>query len=347
MHIVAKTGNKDIATVFIAETDNGKLVEFVESVQPPIPRHEKWVLIISTSYGCPVGCRFCDAGGYYQGKLSKDEIFSQIDYLIKARFPNKDVPVKKFKIQFARMGEPAFNHHVIDVLEELSNLYHAPGLLPTISSIAPRGTDRFFQELLEIKESIYKDKFQLQFSIHTTDIELRDWLMPIKKWDFKKIANYGESFYKKGERKVTLNFALGDNIPVDTNVLRDYFDPDIFFIKITPVNPTYQAVKNNITSQITPNQEKYDTIDALRDANYEVLLSIGEWEESLIGSNCGQHIMNYLRKKKKIERGYTYPLDFQNVKPQLLSTSDNFPTSSFSSSPRKHTDIHRKKNVSV
>ncbi len=51
MKITAKAGKEDIATVFIAEMDNGKLVEFVESVQPPIPREKKWVLIVSILYG--------------------------------------------------------------------------------------------------------------------------------------------------------------------------------------------------------------------------------------------------------------------------------------------------------
>ena len=72
MRIIGKTGREDIALVYLAETKEGKLVEFVESVQPPIPRDEKWVLIVSTLYGCPVGCLFCDAGGWYDGKLSKE-----------------------------------------------------------------------------------------------------------------------------------------------------------------------------------------------------------------------------------------------------------------------------------
>ena len=51
MRIIAKTGKENIAMVYIAEMDNGKLIEFVESVQPPIPREKKWVLIVSTLYG--------------------------------------------------------------------------------------------------------------------------------------------------------------------------------------------------------------------------------------------------------------------------------------------------------
>ncbi|HSG28650.1 MAG TPA: hypothetical protein VLA34_09235, partial [Candidatus Krumholzibacterium sp.] len=178
MKIRATAGNDDIARVFIAETDGGKLLEFVESVQPPVPREEKWVLIVSTLYGCPGGCGFCDAGTHYEGRVPAHVMMEQIDYLIRRRYPDGSVPASNFKVQFARMGDPAFNEEVLDVLELLPAFYDAPGLVPCISSIAPRGSEDFFESLLNIRERLYPDRFQLQFSIHTTDPAKRDWLMP-------------------------------------------------------------------------------------------------------------------------------------------------------------------------
>jgi len=306
MNVIAKAGNDEIAMVYIMELDRGKLIECVESVQPPVPREKKWVLMVSTLYGCPVGCRFCDAGEYYRGKLSKDDILTQIDYLIDRRFPDRKIPSDKFKIQFARMGEPAYNMNVLDVLEEIPGRYDAPGLLPSLSSTAPNGSDTFFEKLREIKERLYKEKFQLQFSIHTTDRTLRDWLIPVKKWKMEKIGEYGESFFRKGERKVTLNFALAEGMPVDPSVLVRYFSPDTFLIKITPVNPTYRAVQNEITSHILPGKEKYTIIETLKSEGYEVILSIGETAENYIGSNCGQYISTLVKEKETIQDGYTY-----------------------------------------
>lgn len=309
MKILAKSGRNDIATVYIAEFRNGKRIEFVESIQPPVPRNEKWVLIVSSLYGCPVNCGFCDAGGSYQGALSKEELLTQIDYLVKQYFPDNNINIKKFKIQFARMGEPAFNQNVIEVLKELPQIYNAPGLMPSVSTIAPEGTDKFFEELLEIKEKYYRKKFQMQFSIHTTDKNYRDWLIPIKKWDFDKIAKYGDRFYQTGNRKITLNFALADNMPVDAKVLLNYFDPDKFLIKITPVNPTLKAIKNNINSYISPEKSEYELINKLNSAGYDVILSIGELEENKIGSNCGQYLTNYQDNKEIIQNSYTYELE--------------------------------------
>jgi 23S rRNA (adenine2503-C2)-methyltransferase len=308
MKILAKAGHEDIAVVYIAEMDDGRLIEFVESVQPPIPREKKWVLILSTLYGCPAGCRFCDAGNSYRGKLSKADMLAQIDYLIASRFPDRKVRVEKFKIQFARMGEPAYNRDVLEVLRELPQRYDAPGLLPTLSTIAPRGSEGFFERLLEIKDREYRGRFQLQFSIHTTDEMLRDWLIPVKKWGLEKIAEYGRAFYRQGERKITLNFALARGMPVKPAVLLEHFAPDNFLITITPVNPTCRARENEISSQILAEKQNYAVIDALQEAGYRVILSIGELEENHIGSNCGQHITNYLQKKEIVDGGYTYPL---------------------------------------
>ena len=309
MKVLAKTGKDDLAFVYIAETDSGKLIEFVESLQPPIPREKKWILIVSTLFGCPVACRLCDAGNYYQGKLSKNDIISQIDFLVNKRYPDRKIPVEKFKIQFARLGEPSFNHNVLRALECLPELYEAPGLLPSLSTVAPQGTDNFFRNLLEIKKKHFKHRFQFQFSIHTTDESLRDWLIPVRKWSFKKMAVYGTEFYNDGCSKISLNFALSNGGLIDPNILLNFFDPNIFIIKVTPVNPTYQATKNNITSAI-PYRKGDDTVKYLRDAGYDVIVSIGEFEENLIGSNCGQYITSFNRAQKKIKDAYSYKMQY-------------------------------------
>jgi 23S rRNA (adenine2503-C2)-methyltransferase len=309
MRILNAAGREGIATVYIADFGQGRLVEFVESTQPPLPRDKKWVLIVSTLLGCPVKCLMCDAGSDYKGRLSKEEMFLQIDYLIRRQFPNGVVPVEKFKIQFARMGEPALNPSVIDVLDEMPLRYDVPGFIPSVSTVAPTGTDGFFERLLELKCRRYSGgRFQLQFSIHTTDDELRHKLVPVEKWSLARIARYGESFYENKGQKIGLNFALAEGMPVDAEVLRDYFSPEKFLIKITPINPTYRAAQNKLRSYIDAycDRKEYSVIDKLRLSGYNVILSIGEIEENRIGSNCGQYVMQHLRAKGVVEMGYDY-----------------------------------------
>ncbi|MCU0289243.1 MAG: radical SAM protein [Acidobacteria bacterium] len=307
MKILSVAGHPDIASVFLAELDNGKYIEFVESIQPPISRDEKWVLIVSTLYGCPVSCKICDAGGWYEGPISSHHILAQVDFLVNCYYPDLHIPCKKFKIQFARMGEPSLNPQVLDVLETLPNRYRAPGLMPSLSTVAPLGTGKFFDRLYHLKQHYYNNgRFQLQFSIHTTDMTLRDQLVPVKKWDFKTIAAYGKKFYTPGDRKITLNFALADNSPVSADILTQYFDPGFFAIKITPVNPTVSAHLNKIGSAVdTTNPQNEPPIAALlRKKGYDVIVSIGELEENKIGSNCGQYVKRFLDNRESLRESY-------------------------------------------
>ena len=315
MKVVASIGSEDVAMVYVVDMGENRLIECVESIQPPIPREEKWVLLVSTMFGCPVGCSMCDAGGHFQGKPTKEQIIEQIDFLVTKRYPNRSIPAKQFKIQFARMGEPTLNPAVLDVLESLPNLYQAPGLMPSLSTIAPKGCDDFLKRLMEIKYNHYSGgHFQFQFSIHTTDEALRDQIIPVKKWSFEQMRMYGEQFYSPGDRKVTLNFALAKNNPVDPQVLLNHFDPAKFLIKITPLNPTYQAKENNLSSYIDPHaaDNGYEIVESLQQAGYQVIVSIGEVEENQIGSNCGQYIKRHLAATQPISDGYTYSVqDYQ------------------------------------
>lgn len=312
MRVFAAAGNPDLATVYMAEMGAGRLLEFVEARQPPYTRLERWILMVSTLFGCPVQCLMCDAGGSYRGKPNVAEILAQIDYMVDHWFRGRRVPATKFKIQFARMGEPAFNMAVLDALEALPARYEAPGLMPSISTIAPRGCEAFFERLLEVKERLYAGgRFQFQYSVHTTDEALRDHLIPARKWSFREMAAYGERFHRDGDRKVTLNFALAAGMPVDAVVLLEYFDPQRYYIKITPVNPTVRARLNGMASQVDPGcpDEHAPVARRLREAGYEVNLSIGETEENRIGSNCGQYVLNYLESGVTVKDGYSYRVE--------------------------------------
>lgn len=308
MKVISRTEQHDIASVFIAENAEGKRIEFVESTQPPRTIHQKWVLILSTLYGCPVDCKFCDAGGHYDGKLPAEEIFFQIDYLVKQRFPSGMPETDKFKVQFSRMGEPAFNPAVLDVLEQFPQKYPVNNFVPSLSTIAPQGTQAFFDRLVRIKKALYDHTFQLQFSLHSTNEDQRNALIPVKKWSFEKMAEYGKRFFSPGGKKITLNFALGITNILDTKQLLRHFHPDLFLVKITPVNPTHKARMNSIDSLVRPEVSDYPIIHELKNAGYEVILSIGEWEENAIGSNCGQYIRAFNETCSLPEGAYVYKL---------------------------------------
>ncbi len=309
MKVISSTGKEDVAIVYIVEFEDGRMLECVESLSPPRPREEKWVLLVSTMFGCPIGCVMCDAGGHYHGNATADMMFSQLDFLVYQRFPDGCVPSRQFKIQFARMGEPALNPNVLTVLEQLPDRYNAPGLMPSVSTVAPHGSQKFLDRLIEIKDNHYHEgNFQFQFSLHTTDLELRDKIIPARKSGFREMAEYGERYYRRGDRKITLNFALAQGMKIDPAVLLDHFSPEKFLIKITPLNPTYRALANKLSSYINPMEplDQYSIVNALRAAGFDVIISIGELEENFIGSNCGQYLQRHLESIGGLANGYTY-----------------------------------------
>jgi len=311
MRVVASAGKDDLAMVYIARNSAGQYIEFVESLQPPLEREKKWVLIVSCLYGCPFSCRLCDAGGSYQGPLSREEIEFQIDHLVGKRYPDGIIPSEKFKIQFARMGEPALNMAVLDVIAALPSRLQAPGLLLSLSTIAPAGCDDFFGRLLELKDDFRAGTFQFQFSLHSSDENKRRELIPARTWSFAEMAAYGRRFYRPGDRKITLNFALAEGFPLQADPLLACFDPDLFLIKITPVNPTLRAQANDLRPVFNEVRRNEDIVGELQRAGYDVLVSVGEIEENAIGSNCGQFIRSYLAGNREPLPGasYSYKLE--------------------------------------
>jgi 23S rRNA (adenine2503-C2)-methyltransferase len=292
MELIHQSGRENLARVYVARFrgDDRYMVEFVDSLSGSPSRDLKWVAILSSQFGCPVGCGFCDAGDHYEGDLSKEELLAQLDFMVDGHYPDRNVPTEKFKVQFARMGEPALNPAIIDALREMKTRYHAPGLMPCISTVAPRGCTDFFERLLDVRARYYPSDFQLQFSIHTTDMAIRDRLVPCPKWSLGEISEYGNRFHGGRGRKTVLNFALSKAFPMDPKVIAEMFDPAHFMVKLTPVNPTENATMRDLASPLEPGFEdgRHPVIRRLRDDGFETVVSVGDNEENALGSNCGQ-----------------------------------------------------------
>ncbi|MBN1283283.1 MAG: radical SAM protein [Proteobacteria bacterium] len=295
MEIISRQGDPNLAEVFVARfRDDAKLLaEFVDARDPERDPGYKWVIVVSSQFGCPIGCPMCDAGGDYRGDLTKEEILAQIDAVV-ARHPAARLrDAAKFKVQFARMGEPALNPAVLDALEVLPSRYLAPGLIPCIATMAPANAGEWFERLLAIRHGMYADgEFQLQISLNSTDGAARDRLMPWPKMSFASIAEYARQFHEAGTRKVALNFALTEGVPVDPGAIAGHFDPASACVKITPLNPTARSAETGLATALPPHapEEAEKLCDELGRLGFDVILSIGDVRENEIGSNCGMAV---------------------------------------------------------
>ena len=296
--ILRTFGRPEVAEVFVVSFDRewGRaVVECVDALDPRFSRSEKSVIIVSTQIGCQMRCLMCDAASVFQGNLSAGEILAQVE-LVMSRHPGGELlRCRKLKVHLARMGEPSRNPAALEVLLALPGLYPEASLLPVVATVAPRGSEAWFEELLDLKGRLYSGgMFQLQFSVNSTDASYRDRLMPFEKWGLPEMAKYGERWFSDGDRKVVLNFALAEDAPLSPLDIASRFDPAMFMVKITPVNPTGSASRAGLRSVL--DFEKGEelpsmwapVIDELGAMGFDVLLSVGSPQEMEIGSNCGQ-----------------------------------------------------------
>ena len=260
MKVISSTGNPELATVHVGELEDGARIEFVKFIQPPRTRQEKWVNVISTMVGCPVGCKMCDAGGGFVRHLNCQELIDQINYLANQTFLGGWVDSQMWKIQLARMGEPTLNPQVLRFIEELGKNDHK-NLVISLSTVGPSQCAPFIQELKKLKDSYFPGRFQLQFSIHSTDDETRRRLIPIRGLILPEIAALGRQFRLPGDKKITLNFIVMKDVEIDPKRIAKLFDPENFLIKLTPLNPTYRAQYNKIHPGFDP--ERPETVAEL------------------------------------------------------------------------------------
>lgn len=244
--------------VYMLETDDGFPLEVTDTFLPfytkdCINEHTnelrsgevgdrtgRWMIGVSCMSGCPVHCEFCATGQLKQwGSLMAEEIFEQIQFVLDK---NKDkwspYNSKEFKINYTRMGEPFLNiDEVKRTIELVDN--HLKGLRVHhyISTIGIQGSDF----------SWIKDNITLQVSLHSLDEERRHRLIPIK--GLMSIEELGQ-IRTQSSLKTTVNMTLVDTADFDIDKLKKYFNPEYFFIKLSPINENEISRKNEMGAGI-------------------------------------------------------------------------------------------------
>ncbi|MBI5594641.1 MAG: radical SAM protein [Elusimicrobia bacterium] len=283
-----------IAELYAAERrdDPTRRLEFIDALDPGVPRGDKWVIMVSTQYGCCVGCAMCDAAERrFRGNVPAQDILAQIRTVLAAHPETDPRTVKKLKVHFARMGEPTFNQGVLEALEALA-AEGLPGLLPSISTVAPDcpPSAAFLERLLEVKDRSFPGgMFQLQFSVHTTDAEVRRSLIPIRTWTLERMGEYARRWLRPGDRLVTLNVLSAPGLPFDPARLREVFDPAVCVVKLTPVHPTKRATRNGLLDDWRdPPERVKERASVLESLGFKVIINSPWPEETAGGVSCGQ-----------------------------------------------------------
>jgi 23S rRNA (adenine2503-C2)-methyltransferase len=276
---------------FRVRSDPAALIETVGALDPSVSPENKLVYVISTQIGCAIGCLTCDASRKYGGNLTSSELLEQVAFLTENWAGLAANDCRKLKIQFARMGEPSLNDNVLEALELLPSTLKSPGLMPCIATVAPLGRDVWFEKLRETKQRLYsRGRFQLQFSVQTTNLASRARIIPANIWNFSQIADYATRFVEREDRKVVLNFALALGVEVDPGVVATHFCPESCLVKLTPLNPTATAAKAGLRTAFAPDlpMAGHELARKFGEYGFDCIVSMGLPVESEMKTSCGQ-----------------------------------------------------------
>jgi 23S rRNA (adenine2503-C2)-methyltransferase len=267
--------------------------------QEMLPLEKKWVITISSQYGCSMGCSFCDVPKVGPGL---DATFGDLlEQIGAARNLHPEVKSgERMNIHFARMGEPTFNPDVLTATRYLGALYPTFRVHPVVSTMMPKRNKwlrEFLRAWIEIKnhDSLLDDA-GLQLSINSTCEEERRKMFNGNALRLSEISRMmkGLAPPARGRRKYTLNFAVTGEYTVDAQLLANYFDPLHFLVKLTPMHLTASAVNNNLyTPGDTTTSAPYEKLEAeLKEAGFDVLVFVASEEEDSSRITCGNAILS-------------------------------------------------------
>jgi 23S rRNA (adenine2503-C2)-methyltransferase len=262
-----------------------------------LPLTEKWVITVSTQYGCSMGCEFCDVPKVGPGRnVTELDLINQV--LLGLKLHPEITQTARLNIHFARMGEPTWNPAVLDAAAwYYRHLNPEYNIHPVVSTMMPRRNvwlKTFIHTWMRIKNRMLNGNAGLQLSINSTSESERDRMFSGNACSLEQIARIMDGIIPVG-RKITLNFAIA-GYEINPAVLLRYFNPELYIVKLTPMHKTAEALDNGIETagDYTTSEPYQEHEAALKAAGYDVLVFIASVEEDLGRITCGNAVLSGL-----------------------------------------------------
>jgi 23S rRNA (adenine2503-C2)-methyltransferase len=264
--------------------------------QKMLPLSKKWVITISTQYGCSMGCTFCDVPKVGPGiNATACDMYNEIRIGLALHPEIKEG--ERLNVHFARMGEPTWNPDVLTVGENAMGFGHFRVVHPVVSTMMPWKNvwlePFLYKWLVDIKNNLYNGDAGLQISVNSTNYEERQKMFNGNAMPLNYIGQMLEYWPKPRGRKITLNFAIA-NYTIDAKYLRSLFNPEKFVCKLTPMHKTLKAIENGIETKgdYTSMYPYKEVEENLKAEGFDVLVFIASKEEDLGRITCGNAILS-------------------------------------------------------
>ncbi len=202
--IIEQQESDDGTIKWLFSLENGNAIETVF-----IPENDRGTLCVSSQIGCALECSFCSTAQQgFNRNLSAAEIIGQ---LWAANQAMKVMPRNQRVISnvvLMGMGEPLLNFNNVVAAMNIMMDDNAYGLSKRRVTISTSGVVPALERLKAVSD------VALAVSLHATNDELRNELVPInRKYPIKQLLNACR-YYVKGEhkRKVTFEYVMLDGI---------------------------------------------------------------------------------------------------------------------------------------
>jgi len=267
-----------------------------------LPLQEKWVITLSTQYGCVQKCTFCDVPNVtFRGNVSINDLKKQL-YSALAMTGVKYTD--RLNIHFARMGEPLFNENVFLFSLWLANrkrqFQEETGIRietihPVLTTMCPKysKTKKRLFEWVDIKNNQFNGQAGLQLSINSTKEEQRNKMFGGSSMRLHDISNMVKELPEPIGRKYCLNIAYASGNEVKGAILANLFDKNKWMVKITPIHNNSACSKNNIKlingyNSYTPYKK---VEESCKSAGFDTLVFIPSQEEEDSLITCGNAVL--------------------------------------------------------
>ena len=273
------------------------------------PLSEKWVVTLSTQYGCIQKCTFCDVPNVkFKGNATYEDMMRQLYSAINL-YPKVNY-TERLNIHYARMGEPMMNtkevfYHAIklsttkfksDIIEQLN--LRVETIHPVFTTMLPKTisleqTLHNLQQWVHIKNDCYKGMAGLQLSINSTNEKQRQEMFRGTTHTLHDIATIANQLDEPLGRKYCLNFALADGYEIDARKLALLFNTNFWMVKITPIHNNNATEANGIvTSEGYESFTSYTKAEKdLIEEGFDVLIFIPSMDEENSTITCGNAIL--------------------------------------------------------
>jgi len=205
LHVTQDQISKDGTRKWLLQLHDGNHIEAVF-----IPENDRGTLCVSSQVGCALDCSFCSTGRQgFNRNLSTAEIISQV-WLAAHLLEEEKKPGRKItNVVMMGMGEPLLNfNNVVSAVRIMMDDF-AYGLSKRRVTVSTAGVVPAMDRLGDAID------MRLAVSLHATNDELRDQLVPVnKKYPLKELMAACRRFIEKqnSRSRITFEYVLLDGV---------------------------------------------------------------------------------------------------------------------------------------